>query len=65
MAGFEPPSGGDVTRKHSFFLFMLFGVAVASNTEESVFTALDLQCPEPQLEIIEGKSAWLKTWSNT
>jgi len=45
----------------SFFLFMLFGVAVASNTEESVFTALDLQCPEPQLEIIEGKPAWLKT----
>jgi hypothetical protein len=55
---------GDVLRdlqQIPFFLFVLFGVVVASNTEESVFTALDLQYPEPQLEIIEGKPAWLKT----
>ena len=37
-------------------------VAVAGETEESVFTALGLQCPEPQLrEVIDGKPAWLKT----
>jgi DNA polymerase (family 10) len=36
--------------------------AVAGETEESVFTALGLQCPEPQLrEVIDGKPAWLKT----
>ena len=36
-------------------------VAVAGETEESVFTALDLPCPEPQLrEIIDGKPVWLK-----
>ncbi|MGD0449998.1 MAG: hypothetical protein ABSA79_02940 [Candidatus Bathyarchaeia archaeon] len=37
-------------------------VAVAGETEESVFTALDLPCPEPQLrEIIDGKPVWLRT----
>jgi DNA polymerase (family 10) len=37
-------------------------VAVAGNTEESVFTNLDLQCPEPQVrEVIDGKPVWLKT----
>jgi DNA polymerase (family 10) len=37
-------------------------VAVAGETEESVFTALGLQCPEPQLrEVIDGKPVWLKT----
>ena len=36
--------------------------AVAGETEESVFTALGLQCPEPQLrEVINGKPIWLKT----
>jgi hypothetical protein len=37
-------------------------VAVAGETEESVFTALGLQSPEPQLgEISERKPVWLKT----
>jgi len=37
-------------------------VAVAGETEESVFVTLGLQCPEPQLrEIIDGKPVWLKT----
>jgi len=37
-------------------------VTVAGESEESVFTALGLPCPEPQLrEIIESKPAWLKT----
>jgi hypothetical protein len=37
-------------------------VAVAGESEESVFTALVLQCPEPQLrEVIDGKPVWLKT----
>lgn len=37
-------------------------VVVAGETEESVFTALGLQNPEPQLrEVIDGKPAWLKT----
>lgn len=37
-------------------------VAVAGETEESVFTALTLQCPEPYLrEIADGKPVWLKT----
>jgi DNA polymerase (family 10) len=37
-------------------------VTVAGETEESVFTALDLPCPEPQLrEIIDAKPVWLKT----
>ena len=36
-------------------------VAVAGETEESVFSALGLQCPEPKLrEIAEGKPFWLK-----
>ena len=36
-------------------------VAVAGETEESVFTTLGLQCPEPQLrEIGDGKPVWLK-----
>jgi DNA polymerase (family X) len=36
-------------------------VAVAGKTEESIFTALGLQCPEPQLrEVIDGKPTWLK-----
>ena len=35
-------------------------VAVAGESEESVFTALGLQCPKPQLrEVIDGKPAWL------
>ena len=35
--------------------------AVAGVTEESVCTALNLQCPEPQFrEIINGKPIWLK-----
>jgi DNA polymerase (family 10) len=34
-------------------------VAVAGESEESVFSALGLQCPLPQLrEIIEGKPLW-------
>jgi hypothetical protein len=49
----DPDASGDVTRTIPFFLFVLLGVAVASNTEESVFTALDLQSPEPQLEMTE------------
>ena len=37
-------------------------VAVAGETEESVFSALGLQCPEPQhREVVDGKPAWLKT----
>jgi DNA polymerase/3'-5' exonuclease PolX len=37
-------------------------VAVAGKTEESVFSALSLPCPAPQLrEIMEGKPAWLTT----
>jgi DNA polymerase (family 10) len=37
-------------------------VAVAGETEESVFTALDLPCPEPQIrEIADGNPVWLKT----
>ncbi len=37
-------------------------VAVAGASEESVFAALGLKCPEPQFrEVIEGKPAWLKT----
>jgi DNA polymerase (family 10) len=37
-------------------------VAVAGNSEESVFTILDLQCPEPQFrEVIGGKPLWVKT----
>jgi DNA polymerase (family 10) len=36
-------------------------VAVAGETEESVFSALGLQCPEPKLrEISDGKPFWLK-----
>ena len=35
-------------------------VAVAGESEESVFSALGLQCPKPQLrEVIDGKPAWL------
>lgn len=35
------------------------GVAVAGETEESVFSALDLPCPEPQKrEITDGKPIW-------
>jgi DNA polymerase/3'-5' exonuclease PolX len=34
-------------------------VALAGETEESVFSALDLPCSEPQQrEIIEGKPVW-------
>jgi DNA polymerase (family X) len=37
-------------------------VAVAGESEESVFTALGLQCPDPRLrEILEEKPVWLKT----
>ncbi len=37
-------------------------VVVAGETEESVFAALGLPYPEPQLrEIIDGKPVWLKT----
>ena len=37
-------------------------VALAGETEESVFTALGMKCPDPQLrEIADGKPAWLKT----
>jgi DNA polymerase (family X) len=37
-------------------------VAVAGETEESVFAALGLHCPEPQFrEIADGKPVWLKT----
>lgn len=37
-------------------------VAVASSTEESIFAALGLLCPEPkQREIFDGKPFWLKT----
>ena len=37
-------------------------VTVAGESEESVFTALGLQCPEPPLrEIFDGKPVWLKT----
>jgi len=37
-------------------------VAVAGETEESVFSALGLQCPKPQLrEVIDGKPVWLTT----
>jgi len=37
-------------------------VAVAGESEESVFAALGLQCPEPQFrEILEEKPVWLKT----
>jgi DNA polymerase (family X) len=37
-------------------------VAVAGETEESVFSALDLPCPEPQKrEIIDGKPVWKQT----
>ncbi len=37
-------------------------VAVAGETEESVFTTLGFQNPEPQLrEVIDGKPVWLKT----
>ena len=37
-------------------------VPVAGETEESVFNALDLPCPEPQLrELVDGKPVWLKT----
>ncbi len=36
-------------------------VAVAGETEESVFTALGLQCPEAQLrEVNDGKPVWQK-----
>ena len=36
-------------------------VALAGKTEESVFTALGLQCPKPQLrEIADGKPVWVK-----
>jgi DNA polymerase (family X) len=36
-------------------------VAVAGNTEESVFINLDMQCPEPQFrEVIDGNPLWLK-----
>jgi DNA polymerase/3'-5' exonuclease PolX len=36
-------------------------VAVAGETEESVFSALSLHCPAPQFrEIINGKPAWLE-----
>jgi DNA polymerase/3'-5' exonuclease PolX len=35
-------------------------VAITGESEESVFTALGLQCPEPRLrEVIDGKPAWL------
>jgi len=41
-------------------------VTVAGDTEESVFSALDLPCPEPQQrEIIEGKPAWKQTGGAT
>jgi len=37
-------------------------IAIAGGTEESVFTALGMHCPEPQLrEIADGKPIWLKT----
>ncbi len=36
------------------------GVAVAGETEVSVFSALGLQCPEPKLrEVVDGKPVWL------
>ncbi len=36
------------------------GVAVAGETEESVFSALRLPCPEPAMrEIMEQKPVWL------
>ena len=38
------------------------GVAVAGETEESVFSTLDLPCPEPQQrEITDGKPVWKQT----
>jgi DNA polymerase/3'-5' exonuclease PolX len=38
------------------------GVAVAGETEESVFSALDLICPEPpEREVSNGKPIWLKS----
>jgi DNA polymerase/3'-5' exonuclease PolX len=37
-------------------------VAVAGESEESVFATLGLQCPEPKLrEIIDGRPVWLRT----
>ena len=37
-------------------------VAVACETSESIFTALDLPCPEPQLrEIVDNEPVSLKT----
>lgn len=36
-------------------------IAVAGETEESVFSALDLQCPKSQLrEVIDGRPVWQK-----
>jgi len=38
------------------------GVAMAGETEESVFSVLDLPCPEPQQrEIMDGKPVWKQT----
>ena len=38
------------------------GVQVAAQTEEGVFCALGLPCPEPeQREIVDGKPVWMKT----
>jgi DNA polymerase/3'-5' exonuclease PolX len=35
-------------------------VAVAGETEESIFSALGLHCPEPQhREVVDGKPVWL------
>jgi DNA polymerase (family 10) len=37
------------------------GVVIAGETEEGVFNALGLPCPEPQTrEIVDGKPVWLK-----
>ena len=38
------------------------GIAVAGEREESVFSALDLPCPEPQeRELLNGKPIWLRS----
>ncbi len=35
---------------------------LAGETEESVFSALDLPCPEPQKrEVLDGKPIWLQS----
>jgi len=57
LAGFAISKGFRL--KHSTGL-MKDGVAVAGETEESVFSMLELPCPEPtKREVLEGKPVWL------